>query len=191
MFSQYCADKFTYVIPLVFSLCCMISMPINYLHLWFLFLGSVEPVQVIQHTGEATIYPDLSPRVVRTTASYINTRVGVQLSSSDIVSLLTRMGLTARHCTTESSLAGQLTSNKLTVDDGIEALVPATRSDILHACDVSEDVAIAYGFNNIVETTPRASTVGAALPVNKLTDLLRREVALSGYTEVLPLILVK
>lgn len=27
--------------------------------------------------------------------------------------------------------------------------VPPTRSDILHACDVAEDVAIAYGFNNI------------------------------------------
>lgn len=27
--------------------------------------------------------------------------------------------------------------------------VPPTRSDILHACDVVEDVAIAYGFNNI------------------------------------------
>jgi len=27
--------------------------------------------------------------------------------------------------------------------------VPPTRSDILHACDVVEDVAIAHGYNNI------------------------------------------
>lgn len=27
--------------------------------------------------------------------------------------------------------------------------VPPTRSDVLHACDVAEDVAIAYGYNNI------------------------------------------
>lgn len=27
--------------------------------------------------------------------------------------------------------------------------VPPTRSDILHACDVMEDVAIAYGYNNL------------------------------------------
>jgi len=27
--------------------------------------------------------------------------------------------------------------------------VPPTRSDILHACDVMEDVAIAHGYNNV------------------------------------------
>ena len=27
--------------------------------------------------------------------------------------------------------------------------VPPTRSDVLHACDVVEDVAIAHGYNNV------------------------------------------
>lgn len=27
--------------------------------------------------------------------------------------------------------------------------VPFVRSDILHACDIAEDVGIAYGYNNI------------------------------------------
>lgn len=31
----------------------------------------------------------------------------------------------------------------------LQLLVPPTRSDILHACDVAEDVSIAYGYNNI------------------------------------------
>lgn len=75
-------------------------------------------------------------------------------------------------------------SNKIVVS------VPPTRSDILHACDVMEDVAIAYGFNNIEETMPKSSTIAAAFPLNKLTDLMRRETALAGFTEVLPLILV-
>ena len=33
--------------------------------------------------------------------------------------------------------------DKLTVE------CPPTRSDILHACDVVEDIGIGYGFNNI------------------------------------------
>ena len=68
--------------------------------------------------------------------------------------------------------------------------VPPTRSDILHACDVMEDVAIAYGFNNIVETHPKTNTVASPLPVNKLSDKLRRELAQAGYCEVLAFTLV-
>lgn len=37
--------------------------------------------------------------------------------------------------------------------------VPPTRADIIHACDIVEDAAIAYGFNNIVRTTPRTYTI--------------------------------
>ena len=35
---------------------------------------------------------------------------------------------------------------------GISVHVPPTRSDVLHAVDVVEDVAIAYGFNRRVST---------------------------------------
>ncbi len=40
--------------------------------------------------------------------------------------------------------------------------VPPTRSDILHACDVAEDVAIAHGYNN-VPTQARAGGRGAVV----------------------------
>ncbi|GFO42266.1 phenylalanine--tRNA ligase beta subunit [Plakobranchus ocellatus] len=52
-----------------------------------------------------------------------------------------------------------------------------------------EDVAIAYGYNNILKTVPKMSTTGEQFPLNKLTDLLRREVAACGYTEVLTFVL--
>ena len=32
-------------------------------------------------------------------------------------------------------------------------------SDILHPCDVAEDMAIAYGFNNVQMTFPKTNTV--------------------------------
>lgn len=63
--------------------------------------------------------------------------------------------------------------------------VPPTRSDVLHACDVAEDVAIAFGFNNIAEALPATATVGAELPLNALTELLRIDLAAAGFTEVL------
>lgn len=35
-------------------------------------------------------------------------------------------------------------------DDNIVVTIPPTRSDILHPCDILEDVAIGYGFNTIL-----------------------------------------
>ncbi len=53
-----------------------------------------------------------------------------------------------------------------------------------------EDVAIAYGFNNLKVTVPATTTVGKQQPINKFTDLLRAELALAGYAEALTLSLV-
>ena len=45
-------------------------------------------------------------------------------------------------------------------------------------------------FNKIKWTTPKVATVGAQLPINKLTDQLRGEVARSGFSEALTFALV-
>lgn len=69
--------------------------------------------------------------------------------------------------------------------DGLAVSVPPTRSDVLHACDVAEDVAIAFGYNNVAEALPTTATAGAELPLNQLTELLRVDLAAAGFTEVL------
>ena len=71
----------------------------------------------------------------------------------------------------------------------IQVLVPMSRTDILHKCDVLEDIAIAYGFENIPMTVPSTSTTSVPEPMNKFSDMLRIEMALSGFTEVLTLTL--
>jgi len=69
--------------------------------------------------------------------------------------------------------------------DEVSVSVPVTRSDILHAVDVAEDIGIAYGYNNIPETLPRTTTTGRPTRLNGFSDLLRDEVARAGYVEVL------
>jgi phenylalanyl-tRNA synthetase beta chain len=80
----------------------------------------------------------------------------------------------------------------LSSEDSNEVLVnvPPTRWDILHACDVMEDVAISYGYDNLPKKMPNVNTFASALPLNKLSDHVRKEVAMAGFTEVAPLILV-
>lgn len=85
------------------------------------------------------------------------------------------------------SLSAQTTENP----DELLVEVPATRPDILHECDIMEDAAIAYGFNNLPKTFLRTSTVAQPLAVSKLSDMIRIECAMAGWVEVLPLILVR
>jgi phenylalanyl-tRNA synthetase beta chain len=74
--------------------------------------------------------------------------------------------------------------------DLVDVLVPITRADVLHQCDIMEDVAIAYGFNNLKRSFPgKSGTIAQPLMVNKLTDIVRLEAAMAGWSEVMPLTL--
>ena len=75
--------------------------------------------------------------------------------------------------------------------DTLDVTIPPTRPDILHECDIMEDAAIAYGFNNLPDVFPATSTVAQPLAVSKLSDIIRHEWAYAGWVEVLPLILVR
>ena len=63
--------------------------------------------------------------------------------------------------------------------------VPITRPDVMHACDVMEDVAVAYSFNKIPREVAPVQCVGSQQPLSRLTDLMRLEMAEAGFTEAL------
>ena len=138
---------------------------------------TIEPVDVVYENDgipdETT--PDLKTRDVEAKVPYIKSLIGVEdLETSKICDYLDMMQLPAT----------------LDVEkDAVTVAVPITRSDILHACDVAEDVAIAYGYNNVVKRVPPVLTTGKEQPVNLLTDLLRPELAGAGFTEVMTLAL--
>jgi phenylalanyl-tRNA synthetase beta chain len=140
----------------------------------------VEPV-VVEHvaSGKTEMYPDLSLRTFQVDTAYINSCVGLSLTPEQICGYLKRMSLDAK----ESGAVSDKGTPMIQVD------CPITRSDVLHACDVMEDVAVSYGFNNLKRTFPNASTIAKPLPINKLGDAVRQELALAGWSEVLPLIL--
>jgi len=129
---------------------------------------SVESVEVEGTDGKVQVYPDISSRPHTASIDYINRCIGVKIPSGDVVSLLNRMSIQAE-----------------LVGEEVHVQVPPTRSDILHACDIMEDVAIGFGFDNLPKVLPPTQTVGKPQPLSKLVDLLRDEVAHAGYTEVL------
>ncbi|CAN0916625.1 Phenylalanine--tRNA ligase beta subunit, cytoplasmic [Linum grandiflorum] len=95
--------------------------------------------------------------------SYITGLMGTdELKKADeVTSLLNRMQLRAERCPSN------------TEDQNIRVSVPPTRSDILHPCDVMEDVAIAFGYNKIPK---RKLPSLKPLALNELVNLIRVEV---------------
>lgn len=130
---------------------------------------TIESVQVNNLDGKTALYPKLHRRNEVISVSDTNAKIGIQIDANRMAKLLTKMGLNA----------SEIDSDHLNVD------IPPTRSDILHACDIVEDVAIAYGFNNITKTIPKTNTFSEEFELNKLSDLLRLEMAQCGYTEAL------
>ncbi|VDO73888.1 unnamed protein product [Heligmosomoides polygyrus] len=125
---------------------------------------TIEPVEVLY---EKDARKEVYPMMVRTCE--INTKIGFQLDAQTMADLLTRMSLKAVVAT----------------DNTLKITIPPTRHDILHECDIAEDVGVAYGFNKLILRLPESNTVAEAFPLNKLSELLRGEVAAAGWTEAL------
>ncbi|KAK1162476.1 phenylalanine--tRNA ligase beta subunit-like [Acipenser oxyrinchus oxyrinchus] len=131
---------------------------------------TVEAAEVVYPYGKTCIYPELPYRKETITSDFINKKVGFNETPESIAKLLTRMYL-------KSEVIGE--------GGEIEVEIPPTRSDIIHACDIVEDAAMAYGFNNLKRTIPRTYTIANQFPLNKLTELLRQDLAAAGFTEAL------
>lgn len=137
---------------------------------------TIEPVDVVyEGSGEKMTYPDLSHRQVYANVADIQSMIFGKAEPIDLD--------TKRMCELCDKM--QLAAEYSPKAEAIKVDVPPTRADILHAVDVMEDIAIAYGYNNIPQTIPTTTTCGSGQPLNKLTDSLREEISRAGYIELL------
>jgi len=106
--------------------------------------------------------------------SHVNRLLGINIDEAKARECASKMGLT------------------FLKQEGDKMLIefPPTRSDILHPCDIVEDIGIGYGFNNIEKVFPDTNTVGGFQPNNVFADMLRQELAQAGYIEQLTFSLI-
>ncbi|HJW31280.1 MAG TPA: hypothetical protein VJ508_18760, partial [Saprospiraceae bacterium] len=67
----------------------------------------------------------------------------------------------------------------------VDVVVPCYRVDVMHQVDLAEDVAIAYGFNNIEPIWRDLPTTGCVKPIQRLLDKARVLMIGSGFQEIL------
>lgn len=137
----------------------------------------IEPVEIVsEHNGQSRLCPSVDSRTTFAEIDYINSCLALEFSGEEIARLLKRMELAAKVSAKDAKL--------------LEVSVPITRSDILHQCDIMEDAAIAYGYDNITKTKPKdESLIAAPLPINKIADIFRIASSQAGYLEIMALTL--
>jgi phenylalanyl-tRNA synthetase beta chain len=128
--------------------------------------AKLESVEVRYH-DKTLVTPDLEPSIKELRVDYANDWIGVSESAEQIAKHLERMRYGV-------SVKG----------DVLEVQIPAYRNDVLHPVDLTEDMAIAFGYENIEDNFPEELTFGSLLPLNdfcaKLSDLMVGY----GYQEV-------
>jgi phenylalanyl-tRNA synthetase beta chain len=136
---------------------------------------SFESITFVNELNNQTYeYPTLEPVLLKTNFNYLKTLTGVDMTIDEVPKYLDKFGL-------ETAI---LNNNEL------EVKVPLSRTDILHPCDVAEDLAIAFGYNNIKKEIPKTICSGFQQPINKLTDIIRNEMAEIGFVECLTFSLI-
>ncbi|KAK9505144.1 hypothetical protein O3M35_009265 [Rhynocoris fuscipes] len=128
-----------------------------------------EKCEIILSNGTKIKTPLLNYRKEVIDTKKVNDYIGFKVQAGELAGLLTRMCL----------------QSKTTGGSDIVVKIPPTRHDILHAVDIYEDAAIAYGYNNIVKKEPKFATIAVQDPLNKLTNQLRLEIAHAGFSEIL------
>lgn len=117
----------------------------------------------MEYPDKKVTTPNLNPITMKFDLDYVNKRIGVDLKEADVKKYLEMMGF------------------------GYEkgkALVPAYRADIMHPCDLVEDICIAYGYENLKPEIPKVATIAEENPFFKFKDKIANILVGLGILEV-------
>jgi phenylalanyl-tRNA synthetase beta chain len=121
------------------------------------------------YTEGMVITPNFESKSFPLSVEDTNRLLGLKLSSKEIGDLLLTAGLGVEKAS----------------GDCLTVLVPCYRVDVMHQVDIIEDVAIAYGYNNIEPIWRDLPTTGAAKPDQRFIDVARELMVGLGYQETL------
>ena len=133
------------------------------------YSATIHYPQESEYPEKEVVTPDFSSRCLTLNVEYTNKLLGLKLSAHRISELLLTAGL----------------GIEKTQADSIEVLVPCYRVDVMHQVDLIEDVAIAYGYNNIESLWRELPTTGRAKLDQRLIDIARELMVGLGYQEIL------
>jgi len=136
----------------------------------------IEAVKVVyKSNGTTDITPKLQTFDMEVDLQYVQKMAGSStLTCDSCIKLLKKM---------------DLIGSKIN-ETHFKATIPPHRADILHKCDIAEDIMVAYGFNNLGTELPKVvGPSGKQLPISKLCNEMRKVCTSAKFNECLTLCL--
>lgn len=119
-------------------------------------------------SGKRIETPQMKPRTIAVDLDYINSILGLALDAKQAVKYLKK-----------SRLDAKATGKKIT------CTIPRYRTDISHAIDIAEEVAIGYGIFNIEPVFPASPTAGQKNSISNYFSAVRESLTGLGMLESL------
>lgn len=141
--------------------------------------GKVFSVAVTRADGNVLVTPDLAPKMAEVDLPRAKQWLGLPLTAESLVDCLERMRLDVRPL--NATGAGPAGATRF------EVTYPAFRSDIRHQVDLLEDLAIGFGYENIVPALVPTLTVGRPRPEEAASTPVRDALLGLGYHEIMSL----
>ncbi|MBI5863679.1 MAG: phenylalanine--tRNA ligase subunit beta [Planctomycetes bacterium] len=135
----------------------------------------IEAVR-IESSGAAIVTPDFRPANLSLDVPTAADTIGAPLDANTLTRLLERMG-------------HGVSVERLAEGDRLRVLVPAWRNDVMHAIDLIEDAAIAYGYDNLVRRLVPTFTIGAPRAIEEQSIVVRSVFTGLGFHQVMTLTL--
>ena len=115
------------------------------------------------------VTPDFGSKRMKLDVEYANKILGLQLTGKRIAELLLTAGFNVEDVNAKT----------------VTAVIPCYRIDVMHMVDLVEDVAVAYGYNNIEPLWRELPTTGGERPEQRVIDAARELMVGLGFQEVL------
>lgn len=112
---------------------------------------------------------NLDDTIIHTSVSFLNKRLGLELTSKEVKDILNHLGIKAEG------------------DDELTCYIPSRRDDLKIQEDISEEVARIYGYDNIPSTLPKYSkiTPGQLTDAQVKTRSMRELLMSNGFSQAI------
>ncbi len=134
--------------------------------------GKIQLVK-IKYPGRQIETPKLETNMMNLEPVYVNKLLGLNLTAYEMIEYLQSMGYEA-----------------VEVSKGnLQVVIPCYRTDIMHAMDLVEDIAIAYGYDKFEPEIPDISTIGEENELETFSRTIRNSMVGYGLQEVVTFML--
>lgn len=123
--------------------------------------GKIYQMEIIDKEKYST--PNMQTQKMKISVENVKKLIGIEITEKQMEELLSRMGHTCKNKIVE---------------------IGAWRSDIMHEVDLIEDIAIAYGYDNLIPVLPAISTIGQESKESILKKKIAQLLANIGFNEL-------